>query len=110
MPSRPLLTSNDLGGVDAVPDRESMAESLLVLQSLGLSETELMALLKTFPEALSCHPQEQLESNLNRLRDEHKLKDKILIKALGRQPRILGYTFSCEGDCAGECHKCWARF
>ncbi|MEW5317122.1 MAG: hypothetical protein WDW38_008449 [Sanguina aurantia] len=95
---------------EVIPALESMQESLLVLQGLGLTEAELAALLKTFPEALACHPEDQLQKNLTRLREEYKLNGKVLVKALARQPRILGYTFSCEGDCAGECHKCWARF
>lgn len=69
----PTLPNPARPQAEAIPELESMQDSLLVLQGLGLTEAELAALLKTFPEALACHPEDQLQKNLTRLREEYKL-------------------------------------
>jgi hypothetical protein len=34
----------------------------------------------------------------------------VLLKAVLRNPPLLGYNVDCMGDCVGECNRCWARF
>ena len=28
----------------------------------------------------------------------------------GMRAQVLGYNVDCEGNCMGECNRCWVRF
>ncbi|KAF6265979.1 hypothetical protein COO60DRAFT_1633369 [Scenedesmus sp. NREL 46B-D3] len=76
----------------------------------GMSEDEVSRVVKAFPEVLGCDVQQQLQGNVDKLQKDWNLQDRVLVKAVLRQPAVLGYNLDCMGDCAGECNRCWVRF
>ena len=62
-----------------------------------------------FPEVVGV-PVETLRESLARLESGFFIKGKVATRTLLRRPDVLGMDFDCEGDCKGQCHKCWVRF
>jgi hypothetical protein len=93
-------------------DKQQLDAALQFLQQLGsgMSEDQVFKVVKAFPEVLGCDVQQQLQGNMNKLQKDWKLEGSVLVKAVLRQPAVLGYNLDCMGDCAGECNRCWARF
>ena len=54
--------------------------------------------------------EERLQANIAKLEKEWKIKGPAVAGVLKRQPRVLGYSVDCLGDCIGECDRCWVRF
>ena len=52
----------------------------------------------------------QLKANLALLEKQWRMTGAAAAGAVKRTPRILGNTVDCEGDCIGECDRCWVRF
>lgn len=44
------------------------------------------------------------------LEGQWKMKGTVLKNCVKRKPVILGYNVDCQGDCIGECNRCWVRF
>ena len=96
---------------DAVPDPAAVAAALAVLtDDLGLGAEEAAAVVRAFPEALSRDAESQLKANLALLERQWRMTGAAAAGAVKRTPRILGNTVDCEGDCIGECDRCWVRF
>lgn len=93
-------------------DLQQLEASLQFLRQLGsgMTEEQLLKVVKAFPEVLGCDVQQQLQGNVDKLQKDWNLQGSVLTKAVLRQPAVLGYNLDCMGDCAGECNRCWARF
>ena len=65
---------------------------------------------KSFPEILALPVEEQLQSNVEKLKKDWKMTDKVIPNVIKRQPAVLGYNVDCEGNCQGDCNRCWVRF
>ncbi len=65
---------------------------------------------KTFPEVLGLPVEEQLQNNVEKLKKDWKMTDKVIPNVLKRQPALLGFNVDCEGNCQGDCNRCWVRF
>uniref|UniRef100_A0A7S3RAH8 Uncharacterized protein n=1 Tax=Dunaliella tertiolecta TaxID=3047 RepID=A0A7S3RAH8_DUNTE len=96
--------------VKEAPQEGQVSSALEYLRSVGVAGPEMAKVVKTFPEALACSVDDQLKESVKKLEGEWKLKNQVLVKALARQPQVLGYDYDCEGSCQGECNRCWARF
>ncbi len=65
---------------------------------------------KTFPEVIALPVEEQLQHNIEKLKKDWKMTDKVIPNVIKRQPAVLGYNVDCEGNCQGDCNRCWVRF
>ena len=65
---------------------------------------------KTFPEVLGLPVEQQLQRNVEKLKIDWKMTDKVIPNVVKRQPAVLGYNVDCEGNCQGDCNRCWVRF
>lgn len=89
-----------------IPDPETVSNSFSLMKDLGL---DLSALLKKFPELVGLTERE-IQSSLATLDSKWGIAGKNLKNVLNRNPQVLGYNIDCQGDCAGECTRCWVRF
>lgn len=88
-----------------------MQASLDYLRQLGLSEdAKLAKVVKGFPEVLGCGVDDQLKQAVEVLEKTWKMRGPVIANTVMRRPQVLGYNYDCEGDCAGECNRCWVRF
>eukprot|EP00879_Flechtneria_rotunda_P017144 GHRR01017955.1.p1 GENE.GHRR01017955.1~~GHRR01017955.1.p1 ORF type:complete len:134 (+),score=49.42 GHRR01017955.1:442-843(+) len=96
---------------EQTPNVQQIQAALRFLtQQLGMADEQIVKLIKAFPEVLGCDVEQQLQGNVNKLGEEWRLQGDVLQRAVLRNPAVLGYTVDCEGNCAGECNRCWARF
>ncbi|KAI3960245.1 hypothetical protein MKW98_016969 [Papaver atlanticum] len=93
-----------------VPKLETVNAILDCLKSLGLADEDIYKLLKKFPEVLGCNLETELKNNVQILEKVWAIKGKTLRSLLLRNPKVLGYTIDCKGDCAALCTRCWVRF
>jgi len=77
---------------------------------MGFEQESLIDLIKGFPEILACDLESRIRPNMEYLEKSFFLKGKHRIKAILRKPKILGNIIDCEGDCKGECSRCWSQF
>jgi hypothetical protein len=91
-------------------DLQQVIAALHFLSQLGMTDEQVVKTVKNFPEVLGCDVQQQLQANVDKLYVDWKLQGDVLVKAVLRNPAVLGYNLDCMGDCAGECNRCWARF
>ncbi|KAI8110390.1 hypothetical protein M9435_002065 [Picochlorum sp. BPE23] len=78
--------------------------------SLGMdSNADKVKVLEKFPEVLKVD-QTLMEENVGKLKKNYFLKGTALTKSIVRKPKVLGATTDCQGDCAGECTRCFAQF
>lgn len=89
-----------------IPDPETVSNSFSLMKDLGL---DLSTLLKKFPELVGLTERE-IQSSLATLDSKWGIAGKNLKNVLNRNPQVLGYNIDCQGDCAGECTRCWVRF
>lgn len=93
------------------PDPESVERALEFLRNeVGFDDAEVANVLRGFPEAMALSVDERMRENIRLLRENLKMDEKRIRKAVLGQPQILGYTLDCGGDCQGECARCWVRF
>ena len=79
----------------------------------GVPETFLLVTrqaVKSFPEVMALPVEEQLQHNVEKLKKDWKMTDKVIPNVIKRQPAVLGYNVDCEGNCQGDCNRCWVRF
>ena len=79
----------------------------------GVPETFVLVMrqaVKTFPEVMALPVEEQLQHNAEKLKKDWKMTDKVIPSVIKRQPAVLGYNVDCEGNCQGDCNRCWVRF
>lgn len=89
---------------------ETVRESLNFLRSFGLTDTQVSAVLKSFPEVLAVSTK-RMADNVRHIQLTYPaLKDARLVNAVLDNPAVLGYDFDCEGDCKSECARCWVQF
>ncbi|KAL8153610.1 hypothetical protein V2J09_011370, partial [Rumex salicifolius] len=93
-----------------VPKLDVVSEILDYLRSLSLSDDDLRKVLKKFPEVLGCNLEDELKNNVTALEKNWGIKGKTLKNLLVRNPKVLGFTVDCKGDCIAQCTRCWARF
>ncbi|KAJ4845542.1 hypothetical protein Tsubulata_036639 [Turnera subulata] len=93
-----------------IPQYEIVSEILDYLRSLGLSDGDLLKVLKKFPEVVGCSLEHDLKTNVKILEDKWGIRGKQLRNLLLRNPKALGYNVDCKGDCIAQCTRCWARF
>ncbi|KAG9141561.1 hypothetical protein Leryth_025356 [Lithospermum erythrorhizon] len=93
-----------------VPQYKVVNETLNYLRSLRLTDDDICKILKKFPEVLGCSLENDLEKNVQILDKVWGIEGKSLRNVLLRNPKVLGYTVDCKGDCIAQCTRCWARF
>lgn len=93
-----------------MPNAELVQKTLDFLHSLGLSDADLPAFLRKFPEVLGCLIEEEMEKNVKILEEEWGISGNTLRNLLLRNPKVLGYNVDCKGDCMAQCTRCWVRF
>ncbi|KAI5071465.1 hypothetical protein GOP47_0013716 [Adiantum capillus-veneris] len=93
-----------------MPDPALVQKTLDFLCSLGLSDADLPAFLKKFPEVLGCLLEEEMQKNVQILEKEWGISGTSLRNLLLRNPKVLGYNVDCKGDCMAQCTRCWVRF
>lgn len=93
-----------------VPKHKVVNEILDYLRSLTLTDDDLHKVLKKFPEVLGCNLEEEIKKNVMALEKNWGIKGKTLRNLLIRNPKVLGFTVDCKGDCIAQCTRCWARF
>ncbi|GFR44614.1 hypothetical protein Agub_g5899 [Astrephomene gubernaculifera] len=92
------------------PHQVAAVLSFLRCELPGVTGEEVGVVVRGCPELLACEVEGRLRENLGVLRTQWRLQGPTLTKAVVRQPRVLGYSVDCGGDCVGECNRCWARF
>jgi len=88
---------------------EQIEERVEKLYEAGMSEEDVALVVGTFPEVLGCEAS-LMEKNIEHIRATFFVRDAALVNVLKRKPGLLGNIIDCEGDCMGECNRCWARF
>ena len=87
-----------------------VAENVNYLRSVGFSEEDLRQLTSKFPEFLGCDCEARLRPNVEYLQTSFFLSGPHCVKAIMRKPNVLGNVLACEGDCKGQCSRCWSQF
>ncbi|CAG9466090.1 unnamed protein product [Pedinophyceae sp. YPF-701] len=96
--------------VNAEPSPEFVRARTDRLVELGLSTEDVAALVKKFPQVLALD-NASFEEAIQKLQNDFFLRTTpALVGVLRRRPDVLGMNIDCEGDCAGECNRCWVRF
>lgn len=133
-PPRPQLSALGIGGADAdlalrkalgwgfqgywrkekedeAADPVAVSARIAFLRAeVGLSDDQLAATLRAFPEALGLDVESRMRPNMAFLEKTYRLSGAALAATVVRKPAVLGNNLDCAGDCAGECNRCWVRF
>ena len=80
-----------------------------MLLDLGMSTEEVSKVISDFPEFLGCE-EDLLRKNVDYVQSTFFVKGKALVNTLKRKPQVLGNIVDCEGNCVGDCNRCWVRF
>lgn len=88
--------------------QQSAKRELIVSRQHGSLRICLQAV-KSFPEVLGLDVESQMQANVEKLKKDWKMTDKVIPNVVKRQPQVLGYNVDCEGNCLGECNRCWIR-
>ena len=92
------------------PCPETVGAVLEFLDSLeGMDSAAMGKVVQKFPEVVGL-PVETLRQSVAQLEKSFFMKGKVVTKTVIRRPDLLGMDFDCQGDCKGQCHKCWVRF
>ena len=100
-----------------MPDPAAVAAALAVLTGpdadvgeLGMSWPDAAAIVEAFPECLALDDDGSAARGVvQKLAADWRMKGAAAARAVGRTPRMLGFTLNCEGDCVGLCDRCWVR-
>lgn len=96
--------------VKSSPSVDMIESALVHLEAIGMDkDADKAEVVKKFPEVL-CIDQDLMDTNIAKLEKSFFLKGKGLVMSLKRKPKVLGATVDCQGDCAGECTRCFAQF
>ena len=95
--------------VKETPTIDMVEERLGVLAGLGMTDAEVGAVVNKFPEVLGCSAS-LLERNVEHVQRTFFVKNKALVNTIKRKPEVLGNIVDCEGNCVGDCNRCWVRF
>lgn len=78
--------------------------------TLALRHADVQLVLRRFPEVLRLDMQQLRDAVALMQRNWPALTGSRLAAAVRDKPAVLGFDFDCEGDCQGECSRCWAQF
>lgn len=100
------------------PDPAAVGAALAVLTGgdaeageLGMAPADAAAVVELFPECLALDGDGTAARGVvKKLAADWKMKGPAAARAVGRTPRMLGFTLDCLGDCVGLCDRCWVRF
>jgi len=95
--------------VEEMPTLRMVEERIEKLTEIGMTDTEVGKVISAFPEFLGC-PASLLERNIEYVQTTFFVKNKQLVQTLLRKPAVLGNVVDCQGDCVGDCNRCWVRF
>jgi len=95
-----------------VPTVETIEKCLDFLSSdrLKMKPKEIVNVLKEFPEILGIDLEKRAKANLDYIEKNYKFSGPRLKNSLVENPAAFGFDVDCQGDCAGECGRCWLRF
>jgi hypothetical protein len=94
-----------------MPNVEQIGDVVSFLtENCGLKQSDLGTLASSFPQVFGCPIDSQLQVALNVMKDEWKMKGPALTAVLKRKPQALGCNVDCEGNCIGQCDRCWVRY
>jgi len=96
-----------------VPTPEAIRPTLEFLtRELAMNAAQAADVVRAFPEVLGVSLERRVKPNVRRIETEWKLKNPRLKNSIIENPDCLGYDVDCavQGDCVGECARCWARF
>jgi len=109
------------------------------LAGVGVKGPDATKVLKKFPEVIACSVEERLQENVRKLERDWKIKGPAATNVIKRQPQardtccmcdvcacqhrvsdtkysivtcgvqVLGYVIDCQGNCEGQCNRCWVR-
>jgi len=109
------------------------------LAGVGVKGPDAIKVLKKFPEVIACSVEERLQENIRKLERDWKIKGPAATNVIKRQPQVrppvlcemlalactecqatstlsltcgvqvLGYVIDCQGNCEGQCNRCWVR-
>ncbi|KAL2641989.1 hypothetical protein R1flu_009576 [Riccia fluitans] len=91
-----------------VPEAATVLTAMDLARGTGITDDQLVTILKKFPELLNCL--DTIELNMGILNKEWGIKGNTLKNLIIRNPRVLGYNVDCKGDCMAKCTRCWVRF
>ena len=114
------------------PSVDLVEGRIQVLLDLGMSTEEVSKVISDFPEFLGCE-EDLLRKNVDYVQSTFFVKGKALVNTLKRKPQVslssllffalasdlflafsssqvLGNIVDCEGNCVGDCNRCWVRF
>lgn len=95
---------------DEPPSVGQLEQALEYLAELGIADGEQQAqLIRKFPQVLGL-PLGLMRSNVDKLTMSYRLQGPALAAALQRKPNVLGAITDCEGDCQGNCSRCFVQF
>lgn len=77
------------------------------MSELGLNGDDLKSAISKFPEVLGLPVDKRMKANVSKIENEYKIKGATLSNIFKRKPQVLGFNFDCEGDCQGNCSRCW---
>jgi mTERF len=97
--------------VQEIPSSARVGASLAFLRDeLGITDPDIAAMLKKFPELLRLDVQDRMRANVEFMQTTWNITGSRLVEAVKSQPQVLGFDVDCGGDCQSECARCWARF
>ncbi|BBN10168.1 hypothetical protein MPTK1_5g01460 [Marchantia polymorpha subsp. ruderalis] len=94
--------------LQTMPEVKTISTVMDLAKSTGLTDDQLAAVVKKFPELLNCI--DTIETNIGILDKEWGIKGNTLKNLIIRKPQVLGYNVDCKGDCVAQCTRCWVRF
>ena len=86
-----------------------IAQAISFLEEQGVEGDDLPKLLKQFPQVLGLK-EEHMNGNMNKMQKQYFVRGPALKNVIKRKPQALGFNWDCEGDCAGNCPRCWVHF
>ncbi|KAK9825675.1 hypothetical protein WJX81_001764 [Elliptochloris bilobata] len=92
-----------------VPAQGQVEAVIQFLDSVGVRGPDATKMIKRFPEMCACDVEEQLRENMAKLERDWKIKGPTAANVIKRQPQVLGYVIDCQGNCEGQCNRCWVR-
>mmetsp|Transcript_35820 Transcript_35820/g.77931 ORF Transcript_35820/g.77931 Transcript_35820/m.77931 type:complete len:213 (-) Transcript_35820:75-713(-) len=95
---------------EEVPQLAAIEERVEALRGAGgLSDDQVAKVVAAFPEVLGCEA-DLLRENVAYVEKTFFVKGNTLTSLLVRKPEVLGNIVDCQGDCVGDCNRCWVRF
>ena len=94
---------------EEIPSVDLVEGRIQVLLDLGMTTEDVSKVISDFPEFLGCE-EDQIRKNVDYVTKTFFVRNKALVNTLKRKPQVLGNIVDCEGNCVGDCNRCWVRF